>query len=557
MVRSLSSSSSLETLRKEAKRWLKALRAADPAALARLRAATPDAPAEPGLRDVQLALAREHGLPGWSALRRAFDERALERQSTTERIEVVLRSAWGRERSAGLRVLERWPELAQEHLVLAACTGRVDDVARLLAVDARVATRKVGALAWQPLQYLAYLRLPGDDAASVDVARLLLDHGADPDARFDDGWGNAFTVLTGLIGEGEGRSPTHPRAREIAALVIDRGADPFDSQALYNTSLASDDTSWLEFMWEQSERRERIEAWRTVQPNAIGGNVRLAAIDYLLGNAVAFGHARRAAWLLEHGARADGINAYSKRPMRDEALLNGDREMASLLERFGAPVIAPDEPTRFKMAVVRLDRDEARRLAEARPDVLQDPELMIAAGTHGLVDVLRLLLDLGTPVDLRDRGGQRALHKAAENGRVEAVKLLLARGADVDAPSDWAGGALGYAAFGKQRVVAEVLAPLSRDVNPLTFFAKSERLAALFAEDRALVNARHLRTTNTPLFSVPDDESLALPMVDFLLARGADPRYRNRDGLTAAEFVRQRGLLDVADYITDRAGADD
>jgi uncharacterized protein len=59
----------LENLKKEAKRWLKALRADDAEARARLERADPQAPAEPTLRDVQHALAREYGLAGWTALK--------------------------------------------------------------------------------------------------------------------------------------------------------------------------------------------------------------------------------------------------------------------------------------------------------------------------------------------------------------------------------------------------------------------------------------------------------------------------------------------------------
>jgi hypothetical protein len=61
---------SLESLRKEAKRWFEALRQADPEARARLRRANPPAPATPTLRDVQHALALEHGFSGWTELRR-------------------------------------------------------------------------------------------------------------------------------------------------------------------------------------------------------------------------------------------------------------------------------------------------------------------------------------------------------------------------------------------------------------------------------------------------------------------------------------------------------
>lgn len=61
-------SSPLDTLKKEAKRWLKALRAGVAAARARLERAVPNAPRLPTLRDVQHALARERGFRGWNEL---------------------------------------------------------------------------------------------------------------------------------------------------------------------------------------------------------------------------------------------------------------------------------------------------------------------------------------------------------------------------------------------------------------------------------------------------------------------------------------------------------
>lgn len=63
---------SIESLKNEARRWLTALRAGDAAAWTRLRATLPEAGTEPSLRDVQLALAREHGFAGWTALKQAL-----------------------------------------------------------------------------------------------------------------------------------------------------------------------------------------------------------------------------------------------------------------------------------------------------------------------------------------------------------------------------------------------------------------------------------------------------------------------------------------------------
>ncbi len=112
MSRTLTPDSSLETLKKEAKRWLKALRAGDAEARRRLVAVAPAAPANPSLRDVQLALAREHDLPGWAALRAELDDLAMARRSNAERVDIVLRSAWGGEPAAAARILTRWPEIA-------------------------------------------------------------------------------------------------------------------------------------------------------------------------------------------------------------------------------------------------------------------------------------------------------------------------------------------------------------------------------------------------------------------------------------------------------------
>ena len=81
--------------------------------------------------------------------------------------------------------------------------------------------------------------------------------------------------------------------------MIERGADPYDSQALYNTSITRDDTTWLDLLWTASEQRDRLVKWRE-KAWQIGGNVPLNALDYLLGNAVAYNHLGRAEWLLMH-----------------------------------------------------------------------------------------------------------------------------------------------------------------------------------------------------------------------------------------------------------------
>jgi hypothetical protein len=548
MRRTLGPDARLDTVKKEAKRWLKALRAGEAEARRRLEAATPRAPAEPTLRDVQLALAREYGLDGWGALRDALEDLALARRSLAERAEIVVRSAtWGGDRAGATRVLERWPEIRKNDFSAAVVTGNLAEVERHLATDPEAAKRKGGPLDRDPLLYLAYARLPGSGLQSLDIARLLLDRGADPNARFMDDWGNPFTVLTGVIGQGEGDQPPHPQAAALARLLLERGADPFDTQVLYNTSITRDDATWLDVLWNESERRGFLERWRT--SGAIGGVLECSALDYLLGNAVAYNHLARAEWLLRHGANPNGRHAYSTRSLRVESLVYGHVEMAALLERFGAEVVPLEGDAAFQAACLQLDREAAEAMVRSEPGCLKNAGPMRLAARRGRVDVVALLLELGTDVDVTDASEIRGLQDAIAGGSIEVVRLLVSRGADIDRMTKHYGGALGFAAHFQRVEIGCLLAPLSRDVHNLTSLGMKERLRELFAAEPALVNSRHPRSGSTPLFMLPNAEDPALEMAAFLLEHGADPNIANDAGQTAIEAARARGLLDAAELM--------
>ena len=79
MHRQLTATTTLDNLKKQAKRWLKALREKDAAARERLQQAHPNAPGKPVLRDVQYALAREYGLNSWKELKQALESRPAQR----------------------------------------------------------------------------------------------------------------------------------------------------------------------------------------------------------------------------------------------------------------------------------------------------------------------------------------------------------------------------------------------------------------------------------------------------------------------------------------------
>ena len=265
-----------------------------------------------------------------------------------------------------------------------------------------------------------------------------------------------------------GREAAHERADELAELLLERGADPCDTQAFYNMSIVHDDTHWLDVLWAHSERRGVTDRWRRVDPErSIGGKIKLPPLDFMLSIAVSYNHLRRAEWLLAHGAQADGRHAYSQRLQREEALVYGNEAMAELLVRHAAADVPLQGNVAFQVACRRLDRNEARRLASLHPECLRDPEVMLTAAREGRLDIVELLLDLGMDVDIVDESEMRALNIAAGSGAVDIVKLLIARGADIDRPTKHYGGPLGFAGHFGQRATAEVLAPHSRDVHNL------------------------------------------------------------------------------------------
>lgn len=102
---------SLASLKKEAKRWLDALRAGDNDARARFTKSLPDAPPAPTLRDVQHALAREHGFAGWAELKRALEQATASAQ--------IGGGALGRYEAMALVLLEAYrtgtPEAMERH----------------------------------------------------------------------------------------------------------------------------------------------------------------------------------------------------------------------------------------------------------------------------------------------------------------------------------------------------------------------------------------------------------------------------------------------------------
>jgi ankyrin repeat protein len=458
---------------------------------------------------------------------------------------------------AAQRILAADPSIARDSLYTAIVCGELEEVQRVLAADPAAARERGGARNWTPILYLTYTRFthPRTLQNALPIARLLLDRGADPNDFYMAGDAQ-YTALAGAAGEGEQDSPRQPYAAELFELLLERGAEPFDIQVLYNTHFSGDILWWLELVYKHTIDTERGAAWRNPEWSMFDMGHYGSGARFLLETAVKKKDMRLAEWALARGANPNAAPARDKRfpkhTLYELAVLEDLPEMAELLAKYGAVRSTPalDEPARFIDAVLRGDRDRARALLDAHPDYLESPAAMFEAARRDRPDALALLLDLGFPLEIQDPTGKRTLHEAAANNSLRAAALLVERGAEIDPrESTWGGAPISWAAHGEKMEMVRFLSQHSRHIWTLCFRGFVDRVRTILAEDPSLARVSASNGT-TPLWWLPDDDAAAMEIVELLVAAGADPMAKSDDGRTAADWARRRGMHDVAARLT-------
>jgi ankyrin repeat protein len=205
-----------------------------------------------------------------------------------------------------------------------------------------------------------------------DVALLLLEHGADVNARIEH--------------EGkddEGVTPLHLAAAdygrvEVVRVLLEHGANVGAEDNKGRTPLheAAD--------YRRIETNERVEGY-------VSGKVELVRV------------------LLEHGANVGAEDSEGRTPLH-VAAEHAKVEVVRLLLEHGANVGAEDNEGRT-------------------------PLHKAVAREYGMVEVIRVLLEHGANVGAQDNEGRTPLHKAVarEYGMVEVIRVLLEHGANVGA----------------------------------------------------------------------------------------------------------------------------
>ena len=563
--RPLPNNPSLERLRKIAKRLRTTFAAGDVEATALVREFHPrQGAALPRLTlaDAQLVVARSHGFVTWTKLKQhltAIEPLVWNTPSPPDprsqsdvfiRLACLTYTGLHPSPARAARMLADAPTLTRTDIYTAAAAGDVSTVTTMVDGDPTIVNRKGGPLRWEPLLYACYSRIePQAQRSTLDVARLLLSRGADPNAGFLYDAAYAFTALTGAFGRGEDwpNQPPHPQVNELARLLLEAGADPNDLQALYNRHFHSDNTH-LEILFAHGLGREKRGRWLKLL-NETSPRVLL---ETQLGWAVQHGFFDRVKLLLDHGVDVNSRSTRTKRTAYEEAVRAGHERIAEYLLQHGASKIDLDPLEMFALACIAGRRDEVRARLAADPTLLdrlgheRRIDMLHRAVGGGLPDAIRLVVELGVDINgmVPGTGHDRTvLHNAAAWNTVDMVKLLIELGADPRLRDlTYHGTALGWALYNNRHHpdVVDHLLQFATIFEALQSGAV-ERAAALLRDDPALVNARDDEGRPVAFHLNPDSRTIR-EMIRTLVEHGVDLNARDRDGLTLLERAQSRGL---------------
>jgi ankyrin repeat protein len=378
------------------------------------------------------------------------------------------------------------PETPVESLHFAVRTGNWKEVERLVnggtPVDAR------DALGSTPLLDAAW-------AGNTDIAKFLIAHGADVNARHSEAGSTPlqYAVLTSQAG--------------MARVLIKAGASVAggyrDGQSLLHAAAARGSLPVIELL---------LEAKADIQALDANGNTPL-------DSAVLHGQPLAVETLLRHRADVKYVHPIDGRGALHEACMRGFSNMVQPLVEAGADPSARDRfgqtPLDIALAykngnvvgaLLRLGQNlkESQRIAE---------ETMESATLRGQTEIVRILVDNGFDINKPAADGSSYLNDAALKGQQKMVQMLLEHGASVAVRNQTGGTPLHDAA-------------LSGNAN----------VVALLLDHGAAINEVERESGATPLMIAASMGRVEA--VRLLLKRGANRQLRDKAGHNALERAR-------------------
>ncbi|MEM1235363.1 MAG: hypothetical protein AAGI10_00235 [Pseudomonadota bacterium] len=443
---------SLEGLRREAKILGKAYEAGDRQARLQARQWLGD---KSDLRhaDFLHAVARERGFESWPRLKIAAQAQGLGRAAAQERLKQALffgQKGWIE------RLLADQPDLTEGHFTLACATYDMAAVEQALAESPDLAVEAYGPR--RPILHLCFSQWGrlgfGRPAEAVALAQVLVAAGADVNDGFpaEPGAAHLLPALYGAI--------DHARNLDLARWLLEAGADPNDNESLYHAT-EQRDLKALALLLEFGARVEGTNApframdfddTRAVEMLLDGGwDPNEGVSDHPSGPAAvglsAMHHAAQRLCgapmfdlLVARGARLDtrrnGLGAYAV------AKLYGNDEGAGALERLGAPTDIP--PMLGRLVAGDGPIDPAHLPEEARS---------LACDLAGITEALprlKTFIGAGLEWDRPDRSGLTPVQAAGWWGLPENMAFFLTMKPDLSHVNGYGGTLLSTIIHGSE-----------------------------------------------------------------------------------------------------------
>ncbi len=339
----------------------------------------------------------------------------------------------------GADVNDREATMGETALMWAAGENQADAVAALIALGADVNARSA-ALAFPVLQWqnigMVSSRLPRGGwtplmhaarQGAADGVRTLVDHGADLNLQDPDG---TTALVLAIIN-------AH---YDVASLLLARGADP---------NIA--DITGMNALYALVDMHTLAPMQGRPAPKLVDQTDTLALIGQLLAKGANPNAALEQPLLSRHHGPGDAVLDEGSTSLMRAAKSLDVEVMHLLLEHGASPYAANRDGLNPLMLAVQ---GQAPRALGLTPAAVSARILAAAA----------LLIERGADVNAFNRGGQTALHLAADRGADEVVRFLAEHGAEPDAkdrdgrtPLDLASAAKkqpANASGGRERTVA-------------------------------------------------------------------------------------------------------
>ncbi len=455
--RELPSRPNLEHLKKQARSLLRQAQASDPEALARF-AAISIATAAPKLADALHVLAREHGFESWPKLK-------LHVEVASEDADEALTAAIKLNKAELVReVLARHPSLKEK--INQPLAHYSFDIPPIVAAAEREARKVADVLLDAGADINARSRWWAGgfgvlDFCGPELADFLIARGATLDIHAAARLGKVEEVRAMLARDpqlvhargGDGQLPLHFAATtEIAALLLEHGAE-VDARDIDHESTAAQYMACFG-RYKDSPKSDRHDIVRFLLSKG-------AEADILMASAI--GDRGLVEKLLNHDPDLVQVTVNEQYfPKRNPhsggsiyffgfgftktphmlALHFGHPDVFELLMQRSAPWL------RLSQAAEAGDGSMVRELMRQHPGVIaklspSEVRLIVGAAVRSNARAVELLLECGWPADAKLENQQTALHYAAWHGNLPMARALLSRGAPVNVLETQYGGTPG------------------------------------------------------------------------------------------------------------------